>query len=186
MGCIWVGSGLSFRTWGEVGRCKGSCLGWNFWFGWFPQSSSARTLRLVFGLCAIPVDAMLFLGSPRLTVCLCSLSLTFSVLFVSPTYTSRQSLQGTSYTTLVCFCSGILFLTCIRSLFRVFIGLKTGFTPRGHRPYQSSHLDPWCKECIRSWMLLPVAVWRLLGEVMSWLLGSSSLGFLGIQLEHLI
>ena len=36
------------------------------------------------------------------TACLCSLSLTFSVLLVSPTYTSGLSLQGISYTTPVC------------------------------------------------------------------------------------
>ena len=41
---------------------------------------------------------------------LCSLSLTFSVLLVSPTYTCGQSLQGISYTTSVCFRSGVLFL----------------------------------------------------------------------------
>ena len=70
------------------------------------------------------------LGSPRLTACLCSLNMTFSVLLLLPTYISGQSLQGTSYTTPVHFCSGVLFFTCIRPLFRVFIGLKTGCTSR--------------------------------------------------------
>ena len=42
--------------------------------------------------------AMPFFGSPLRTACRCSLNLTFSVLFVSPTYTSSHSLQGISYT----------------------------------------------------------------------------------------
>ena len=65
-------------------------------------------------------NARPFLGSPCFTPCLCSLSLTFSVLLVSPTYTSGQFLQGTSYTTPVCFCSGVLLFTCIKSLFGAF------------------------------------------------------------------
>ena len=34
-------------------------------------------------------------------------------LIVSSTYTSEQSLQGISYTTPACFCSGVLVFTCI-------------------------------------------------------------------------
>ena len=52
-------------------------------------------------------------------------------------------LKGTSYTTPVCFCSGVLFFTCIRSLFMVFIGLKTGFTPT--QPFHVANFKPILK-----------------------------------------
>ena len=57
----------------------------------------------------------------------------FRDLLFSPTNTAGQSLQGISYTTNICFCSRVLFFICITcsSLYRVFLGLKTGFTPRG-------------------------------------------------------
>ena len=58
---------------------------------------------------AFPVDAMGGLLDincntwvSSFTACLCSLTLTFSVLLVSLTYTSWQSLHGISYTTDVC------------------------------------------------------------------------------------
>ena len=94
-----------------------ACLGWISLSGWFPQSS-ARTLQLGselwHHLCWYNQwfvfwtwTAMLFLGSPRLTACLSSLSLTFSVPLVSFTCKSGES-QGVSYTTPVCFCSWVL------------------------------------------------------------------------------
>ena len=119
----------------------------------FHSSPLPESFGLSLNCGAYPVDAVvsplnmncnIILGVST-SACLCSLSLTFSVLLVSPTYTCGQSLQGISYTTSVCFFSGVLFFTCISSLFRVFIGLKTGFIPRGERPSKSFHLDP----CVR-------------------------------------
>ena len=86
--------------------------------------------------------AMPFFGSPLHTACRCSLNLTFSVLFVSPTYTSSHSLQGISYTTPVCFSLGILDFTFIRSCLKVLIGLKTGFTPSGAQTFSIFSLRP--------------------------------------------
>ena len=116
----------------------GMCTGWvedkvpdyqkatvkvHVWDG-FPELNGFHSSPLPesFGLSlncgALPVDAVV---SPLNMNCnaiygvsmsarLCSLSLTFSVLLVSPTYTCGQSLQGISYTTSVSFRSGVLFL----------------------------------------------------------------------------
>ena len=93
MGCM--GSGWS--PWPH------SCSVWLSWTGWLPQFSSARTPQLFFRLWCLPSYngwsfnwtwiALSLLGSPHLTTCLCSLSLTFSVLSASPTGTSEWSLQ---------------------------------------------------------------------------------------------
>ena len=85
---------------------------------------------------------MPFFGSPLRTACLCSLNLTFSVLFVSPTYTSSHSLQGISYTTPVCYSLGTLDFTFTRSCLKVLIGLKTGFTPSGAQTFSIFSLRP--------------------------------------------
>ena len=72
--------------------------------------------------------ALPFLGSPLLTACLCSLSLTFSVLLVSPTYIPLS----TSYGNLVHHSCLLLFwdpcLHLHQFVFQVLIGLKAGFT----------------------------------------------------------
>ena len=118
--------------------------------------------------CAFPVDAVVVLldlncnaviGVSRFTAYLCSLNLTFSVLLVSPMYTSGHSLQGISYTTPACFCSGFLFFTCISSPFGVVLGLNIGFTPRGHRSSQASHLAPLCRGCTVSWVRIIQLFW---------------------------
>ena len=124
--------------------------------------------------------AIPFLGSPCITACLCSLSLTFSVLLASPTYTSGQSLQGISYTTPVCFCSGVLFFTCISSLSKFSLVWRQASPPEGHRPLLSSRLAPWCMGCTVSWVLCPVVlVPRFPGVAVGGSLGSSSPGCLG-------
>ena len=84
----------------------------------FHSSPLPESFGLTLNCGALPVDAVV---SPLNMNCntilgvsmsarLCSLSLTFSVLLVSPTYTCGQSLQGISYTTSVYFRSGVLFL----------------------------------------------------------------------------
>ena len=127
-------------------------------------------------------SAMLFLGSPCLTACLCSLSLTFSVLFVSPTYVHlRAILTGKLVHTqpLSAFTLGSCSSLALGLFSESSLVWRQASLPEGHRSLsQSSRLDPWCKECIRSRVHLSVVAWRFLGEVMSWLLGSSSPGFL--------
>ena len=63
-------------------------------------------------------------------------SLGFSHVHLQAILTEKES-----HTPLHCFCSGVLFFTCISS-FRVFIGLKTGFTPRGAQTYSIFSLTP--------------------------------------------
>ena len=50
---VW-GGGWGSRPWVGGGHRPGSCSGWLSWSGWHPQFSSARTLRLFFGLWRIP------------------------------------------------------------------------------------------------------------------------------------
>ena len=145
-----AGSGLSFREGEELSR---------FMFRvdspseWFPQSSSARTLQLVFGLwhhpswCSgLPSEHNLQWHSlPSSLQCLsylCSLNLTYSVHLVSSTYTTEQYLQGASYTTPAAFYSEVLFFTCIRSLSRVCIGLETGFTSKEAQTFSVFSFGP--------------------------------------------
>ena len=189
MGLNDVGGGWGWgsRPWIEGGHCPGSCSGWLSWSGWLPQFS-ARTLRPFFRLWCLPslmrwVEfwtwiAIPFMGSPRFTACLCSLSLTFSILLVSPKYTSGQFLQGISYATPFCFCSEVLFFTCISSLFGVFFGLKTGFTPRGAQSFSIFSLTPlmWPVHSILGASSSCCGSRELSGRANG---GSSSPGFLG-------
>ena len=97
---------------------------------------------------AIPVDAVVYLLNENCNAALgisslhCLSVLTFSVRLVSPTYISAHSLQGTSCTlNPVCFCSGILFFTRIRPIFRV-LDWRQSSLPVRHRPTWSFYLDP--------------------------------------------
>ena len=69
------------------------------------------------------------------TACLCSLNLTFSVLFILPTYTASHSPRE--------LCTQLLSaspLTLISSCLRVLFGLKNGFTPSGAQTFSSFSL----------------------------------------------
>ena len=138
---------------GKEKSCRGSCSGWISPSEWLPQSSSARTLQLIFGLWHHPSwcsglsseHNLQWRSSPSSLQCLsslCSLNLTYSIHLVSSTYTTEQFLQGASYTTPAAFCSEVLFFTCIRSLSRVCIGLETGFTSREAQTFSVFSFGP--------------------------------------------
>ena len=100
-------------------------------------------------LCCLPINVVvgdvnmhsyLVLQVTIFTACLCSVTLIFKVLFVSPMYTLLQSLQGTWYTTSF-FSSGIFCFT-LSYCFRVFSGLKTTFTPRSAQALSNLSLRP--------------------------------------------
>ena len=88
-------------------------------------ASSQFMLWASFHVCV----AMPFFLSSLLTAPLCSISLLYKVLFVSPMYTFSQSRQGTSYTTLFFRRSGLGVLTSISFSCSVWCELKTTLTP---------------------------------------------------------
>ena len=138
MGCGWGGSRMEFQTMGSrklLSRFMfGVTLIWMASTVLLCQKPAALlwTLvpsQLIQWLVFWTWTALPFLGSPRLTACLCSLSLTFSVF-----------LRSFSHTAPVCFCSEVLVITCVSSLSRVLIGLTAGFTLSGGQIfYRSSH-----------------------------------------------
>ena len=191
-----MGSGFSSGLQEEEGCCWGSCSGgYPGLDGLHAQSSSASTLQLIFGLWHHPswcsgltseheVQCCSWGLLVSLLVCAHLVWLSVSSLFHPHTPPGNPYREARTQL-LSAFTLGSCSSLALGLFSESSLVWRQASLPEGHRSLsQSSRLDPWCKECIRSRVHLPVVAWRLLGEVMSWLLGSSSPGFLWTHLPR--